>query len=117
MANRLDLPLRAFPAARGLALKTCAWHRAAAGPYECLLMRANHNRRLSGGEQIGLRPFLPHLPRRSRRRGFLFVEAHARSPMVNPQALPLMPGGPLRARALRGGTEGDAIDVDLEDYH
>jgi hypothetical protein len=34
----------------------------------------------------------------------LFVEAHPRLPKNNPQALPPLPGGPLRARALgRGG--------------
>jgi hypothetical protein len=40
---------------------------------------------------------------------FLFVEAHPRLPKNNPQALPPLPGGSLRARALGSG---DARNID-----
>ena len=68
-------------------------------------MTGNHNRRLSGrGANWGFAFSSLICPAVLVGGAFLFVEAHARSPKNNPQALPPMPGGPLRTRALGSGT-------------
>jgi hypothetical protein len=82
-------------------LTLTAWRRLRCSSHSLLVEPESRYVMYGRGRLLGLRLFLPHLPRCSRRRGFFVCRS---SPAIIKEQPPgggaQTPGGPLRARAL-----------------